>query len=379
MKHTLFGLITGILIFFLNLNIAYSQDFFLKELHVEGNRITKTRYIMSCITLREGRSYSLEKIMDEIIKSKKNLMNTNLFTDVFFNDEIDENNNIVLVIKVREKNYLHFRPSGYIYYKKDNFHIHQGLYVDYTNLFGNAAGLELEIPFFDTTGFYLKYSSTPAFFQYKLAGGYFSSSYHEPSEMMMIEAEGAFSFNRKMKAGLNSMFFQDMQKGVIFSPFFEWGSKTRPDEKVDKWKYLKISPSAGYNFSGSNFYTFSSELHLYYGLLLRMIYLINLGVEIQTDSVPEGLKPYSMVRGTDFSDYRGTIYVWLTNELRFPLPWNSRMVIVPFFDLGAIGEESFNLLAGGGVGFRWFTRYTDPLLLDFAVGKGIMLNFQKKF
>jgi len=379
MRLRLIGLSIVFFNFFFTLTTANGQELYLKELHIEGNHLTKIKYIMSCITLNEGESYPIDQIIEEITKSKKNLINTNLFTDVFFDDKIDENNNLVLVIKVREKNYLHFRPSGYIFYGKNNFHLHQSLYINYINLSGNGSKLEVELPIYDTTGFCFKYNSTPSSFRYLFSGGYFSSSVHIPSEIMWVEAGGSFSPGLDLRAGLKCMFFRDIQKNIVLSPFLEWGNKIKPDEKAKNWIYIHLSPSAGYNLSENTFYTFSSKLQFYRALLLRMIYLLGFGFELQGGSVPDGLKLHSSIRGTDFLNYTGNIALWVTNELRFPLPWNNNIVIVPFFDFGTIGGNSFSLLAGGGIGFRWFSRYTDPLVVDFAAGKGIMLNFQKIF
>ena len=82
------------------------------------------------------------------------------------------------------------------------------------------------------------------------------------------------------------------------------------------------------------------------------------------------------MRGTNFKNYSGDIQISLKNELLIPWPWNTSFSIVPFFDLNLIGED---ILIGGGFGLHWFNKLQDPLVMELAYGKGIMLNFQKRF
>ena len=69
----------------------------------------------------------------------------------------------------------------------------------------------------------------------------------------------------------------------------------------------------------------------------------------------------------------------MSNEFSVPLPWNNHFIIVPFVDTNVIGQDSLQFLIGGGIGLHWHTRFQDPLIMEIAFGKGIMLNFQNRF
>ncbi|MCK5568876.1 MAG: hypothetical protein KAJ15_04110, partial [Spirochaetes bacterium] len=97
--------------------IADEENIFLKKLIIEGNSVTRESYVRSFITLKEGKIYKLDTIIDEINVSRENLERTNLFSSIFFDDELDEENNLTLTIRLKEKNYLLFGPDGYITYQ----------------------------------------------------------------------------------------------------------------------------------------------------------------------------------------------------------------------------------------------------------------------
>jgi len=99
----------------------------LKRLQIEGNKVTDTGYILSHVTLQEGMSYDIDTLMDEINRSRENLERTALFTEVFFNDEFDEQGNLLLTIAVKEKNYLFFGLGGYTGYEEDEFYFRNSL------------------------------------------------------------------------------------------------------------------------------------------------------------------------------------------------------------------------------------------------------------
>ena len=81
---------------------------------------------------------------------------------------------------------------------------------------------------------------------------------------------------------------------------------------------------------------------------------------------------------THFELYSGNKQISLSSDLRIPLPWNNDLIIVPFIDTNVIGQNNLQFLIGGGIGLHWLTRFQDPLIMEIAFGKGIMLNFQKR-
>jgi len=54
-----------------------------------------------------------------------------------------------------------------------------------------------------------------------------------------------------------------------------------------------------------------------------------------------------------------------------------------FFDGDIIGDtqnlNSGKVLVGGGFSFRWYHYILNPLYIDIALGKGVMLNFTTMF
>ena len=113
MKFKLLFVVSILLIFVFK--IAYTeQSIYLKKLLIEGNKKTKDEYIRLFITLEEEKSYELDSILNEINISREKLEETRLFSNIFFNDQIDEENNLILTVQLKERNYYLFSPTGYV-------------------------------------------------------------------------------------------------------------------------------------------------------------------------------------------------------------------------------------------------------------------------
>ena len=102
--------------------IADDDIIFLKQLTIKGNKRTRETYVRSFITLEEGKTYDLDTVIEEINESRSKLEGTELFTNIFFNDELDDENNLILTVQLREKNYLLFGPGGYFIYEDKVFY-----------------------------------------------------------------------------------------------------------------------------------------------------------------------------------------------------------------------------------------------------------------
>ena len=105
--------IVFVIIFLLVFSSLYAEDdsIFLKKLNIKGNNRTRETYIRSFITLEEGKTYDLDTVLEKINESRSKLENTGLFANIFFNDELDDKNNLILTIQLREKKYLLFGPD----------------------------------------------------------------------------------------------------------------------------------------------------------------------------------------------------------------------------------------------------------------------------
>ena len=156
----------GLFILCLLMPVNATEDIYLARIDIRGNRVTSEALIRSFLTLEEGQIYDLDRVIDEINRSRQNIEKTGLFTSVFFNDEIDGENNLVLTVQLREKNYLHFGLTGYLGYEEKEFYSQTSLYLDYTNLHGNGSLFYLEVPFYRDYGFITRYVGSPDKLQY---------------------------------------------------------------------------------------------------------------------------------------------------------------------------------------------------------------------
>jgi hypothetical protein len=359
------------------LNVHAEDEILIKKLIVKGNRVTDIDYILSYITLQEGKTYDIDGIMDEINKSRENLEQTKLFSEIFFNDEFDEEGNLILTIELKERNYFFFGPAGYSGYQDNEFYFRNSLYVSYQNLFGNKTLLFAEIPFYENQGVIFALQG-----RLKNARYDFDFEYEHDSLTAQDSVEFrpglAFELERNLFIGTDFLVNSADFDSFALYPYFEAGSRTRFPSDAKSWFYIRCSPYWGYNFIGSSYYGIEARFNYYQDLFLKIIYQLKVKGALQGGEVPVNLILLSDVRGTLFDGYRGDKRLSLTNELHIPLPWDNSIVIVPFIDLNVIGYMSVDLLIGGGIGFHWYNLFQDPLVVEVAFGKGIMLNFQKR-
>ena len=358
--------------------IADEENIFLKKLIIEGNSVTRESYVRSFITLKEGKIYKLDTIIDEINVSRENLERTNLFSSIFFDDELDEENNLTLTIRLKEKNYLLFGPDGYMTYQNNNIHINSIIYISHVNFLGRAAILSARIPVYENLGFIIHYQDMMSKVRYTLDFEYIYPL-NEGNSWLLFTPGAAYRAKENLFIGVNFKLNRNVTTSAVFSPYLEAGIKKRHSYKVKKWYFTSFSPYYGYNFDGSSLYGLESNLNHNWDLLFKIVYAVMVEVNIQGGEVPDNLILKSKVRGTHFDIYRGNKQVSISNELHIPLPWNTDIVIVPFLDSDLIGYDYLQFLIGGGIGLHWFSRYQDPLIVEVAFGKGVMLNFQKRF
>ena len=368
------------------------DQIFLERIDIQGNRITKEAYIRNMLTLREGRPYDIDEVVDEINRSREKLERSGLFTNIFFNDELDELNNLVLTVQLRENNYFHFGPSGYIGYQKGELYSVLSLYGRYTNLFGNSSFLDLEAPFYRDYGIIARVSNfAPDSFGYVLG---FDARYdHFFDEYVQKAVMGlGYSFGYRFLLATDVHVNRESPRNadesttsIVFFPHLRWGYDRRLHEKQRSWYSLLIKPYLGVNVEAETvgdrrtFGGIESRLSVYRDIVLRMVYSAHLYASYQDGGVPNEYALHANVRGSNYDAYGGSYFLSLTNGVDFPWPWNSRIHLVPFLDSGIIGDDEATFLIGGGLGLHWYTRYQDPLVFELAYGRGLMLNLTKRF
>jgi len=372
-----------LLSFFLTLTVfsflyGADEEFFLREILIEGNRVTKDKYIRDLITLEEGKHYNLEKIIDEINRSREKIERTGLFQNIFFDDVVDNENHVIITLRLKEKNYFFFGPSGFISYEKNEFVADAGLYAEYRNVFGNASTVLIEFPLYEYTGISL-------FFEHPYGGikETFFLEYEYSSEeragWISIVPGAALRLRQNMYAGLDFEVNHEDFTSFILSPYYENGFHKRHSYKTKFWYYYRVSPFFGFASESSSLYGVHSELNLYRDLLLRIVYSFSAEFDYQGGSVPDNRIYNSTVRGTVFRSFQGEKLFSVQNEFHIPLPWYPKLSVVPFLDLNYIGFDSLQFLVGGGIGLHWYNKYQNPLVVEIGFGKGVMLNFQRNF
>jgi outer membrane protein assembly factor BamA len=358
------------------------ESYYLRKLTVKGNRVTKEGYILQFVTLEEGRVYDLDDIIDAINRSKENLNKLGLFSEIFFNDEVDEEGGLTVTIQVKENNYFFFGPTGYLVFQDERFQADSGLYVDYTNLFGRAASVYAELPLYENSGIVLRYHGPKPVQDKKLrlnAELRYIHSLTDGDDYGSFTPGFSYGLRENLSAGLEASVNVQSCTASLIQPFVEIGQKERHTFKKKRWTSVRFSPLLGVNFNDDCFYGADIELLFHQDLLLKIIYNLRVETAVQGGDVPENLTLTADVRGTYPDELYGNKMLSVTNELTVPLPWKESIVIVPFVDTELIGFERLQFLIGGGIGVHLFTRYQNPLVAEIAFGKGVMLNLQKRF
>jgi hypothetical protein len=278
---------------------------------------------------------------------------------------------------LREKNYLFFGPDGYSTYEEKDLYFNNLLYLSYINMFGISDIVSLSVPVYEYTGFLLNYSGSSKNILYMFDFKYLYSL-KDRETWFSVSTGAGYRFIENLKAGARLAINHYDFNTALFSPFIEIGSIERQSSKIKTWYFTSITPYYGINFNGTSCYGIDTGFHLSRDLFLKIVYSLNVDVNLQGGNIPDNLILKSNVRGTHFDLHRGNKRISLSNDLNVPLPWNSDLIIVPFVDTNVIGLDSFEFLIGGGIGLHWYTRFQDPLIMEIAFGKGIMLNFQKR-
>ncbi len=369
-----------VIIFLLAFSSLIAEDdiIFLKQLTIKGNKVTRETYIRSFITLEEGKTYDLDTIIEKINESRSKLEHTELFTNIFFDDELDDENNLILTVQLREKNYLLFGPEGYFIYEDKVFYFNNLLYLSYINMFGISDIISVYVPVYENAGLFFNYSGSfnnKIFYMIDFKHLY---SLRDGETWFSLSPGAGYRIKEDLNAGARLAINHHDFNTALFSPYIEIGTRDRRSSKIKTWYFTSITPYYGYNFNGTSMYGIDSGFHLYRDLFFKIVYSLNVDVNLQGGNVPDNLILKSNVRGTHFDLYQGNKRISLSNDLSVPLPWNNDLIIVPFVDTNVIGKDSLQFLIGGGIGLHWYTRFLDPFIMEIAFGKGIMLNFQKR-
>jgi hypothetical protein len=358
--------------------LADAEHYYLAQLRIAGNRITNEEYIRSFITLQEGRMYDLDGILSEINRSRDNLEKTDLFSQIFFNDEFDKKGNLSIVVQLKEKNYLFFGPTGFIVYEDEHIFSDAGLYFSYENLFGNGGIVYGEFPVYENVGMLLRVQGAQRKFILSAEVEYVRSL-NDGDTFSRISPEATYRYRETLSFGILSSLNIDSGSSLLFQPFLETGRKKRYSLKMKRWAYGRFAPFYGFYFDTGSYYGADFEARFHRDLLLKILYNLRVGAVLQGGDVPENLILTADVRGTYPQSRTGNKLFSVVNEFHIPLPWEESVVIVPFIDANLLGYSSLDFFFGGGIGVHLFTKYQNPLVAEIAFGKGVMLNLRKRF
>lgn len=357
------------------------EEILVAAIEVSGNRVTSERFIRSLLALEAGRRYAFEQVIDLISVSRKRLQRTGLFSNIFFDDQVVEENGdlqVELTVRVRENGYLRFGPSGHAGLQGGEPYADLSLYGEYVNLWGNGSLVRVELPLYQDLGMLLLTENRLGAGETTLSLGY---EYLDDEALgltsHLAQAGMQVSLSPPIRVGLSAHLYAAHTTTLVLIPSFAVGSRARPDREKT-WCYGELSPVYGFNRDREDFYGVRGELALYRDLFLQLVYELDIRAGYLDGSPPRRYRFTPHVRGTDPEEFRGDVLFSVTNELRFPWPTSPGVHLVPFLDLAVIGGDP-DMLMGGGLGVHWYTRFQDPLVLELAFGKGVMVNFSRFF
>ncbi len=90
-------------------NSAFGQrnpKYFLRNIYIEGNKVTKADVILREISIREGDSVYIPQLKNALTQSRNQLLNTSLFHTVQITDSVVDEQVIDIYVKVVERWYL---------------------------------------------------------------------------------------------------------------------------------------------------------------------------------------------------------------------------------------------------------------------------------
>jgi len=366
--------------------LSDDDDVLLKTIDIQGNNVTKEDYIRSRITLSEGRLYDIDELMDQINKSRRNLEQTDLFSNIFFDDRFEDENTLYLTLRVREKNYWFFGPYGGLGFE-DDFYCASGVYLNDTNVFGRGHGFMLASPLYRDRGLVYNQQGDVNRWRYE-AGLEYIERYYREEDRFSVQAGGGYRLHGRIYGGAGIVFSKtdghtsgDSVSSLAVFPTVSGDSKGR---KEKTWHYISVSPMYGYVLNGRTgertFYGMEAEASYYRDLFFKIFYRVEFrGGMVSSHAPPFHLQAPS-VRGTYFGIQPGPYALTLINELHIPLPTNMKFVFVPFLDTGLQKEnDGPGFLGGGGIGLHVYTRFQDPLIFDLGFGRGFMIKFKGGF
>ncbi len=355
-----------------------ADQVYLKDLRITGNRITKKEYIMRLIDLKVNKSYDVDRLMDKMSIIKDRLYSTGLFENVFFDDQIDENNNLILTVKLREKNYLHFGPSGRIYYK-DALYPDIGLYIDYLNLLGRNNRLYINTPMYENQGIAIKFQNDPMRnYQFTALLKYLVDKSNRVSESSIksftVVPEITFSVFNDFEIGSSFTYNRYNGSSFLFAPELSYSSNQKSKRHIT----LDTSIILGAGEQKSVIYGISSRANYKQELLLQMSLKVNALMDFLDGDVPKNLELTNRSRGYPYGYLSGNKRFYFTSEISFPLPWSPNISIAIFVDSDIIGYNNLKSILSGGAGLKLYSRFFNPLNIDLIVGKGIEINFNNE-
>lgn len=348
---------------------------------VSGNRVTSERYIRSLLALEAGRRYDFDQVIDLISLSRQRLEKTGLFTNIFFDDRLVEENgelHVELTVRVREKGYLRFGPSGHAGLQGGDLYADLSVYGEHVNLWGNGSRARVELALYQDLGVLLLTENRLGRGTTTLSLGYEYLDEDAPGTTSHLALAGVHaSLSPLLGVGISGNLYAADAASLVLVPSLTVGSRARPD-KEKSWFYGELAPVYGFNQNREDFYGAWGEFALYRDLFLQLVYELDVRAGYLDGSPPERYRFTPHVRGTDPERVREDVLFSVTNELRFPWPTSPRVHLVPFFDFSVIGRDP-EVMMGGGLGVHWYTRFQDPLVLELAFGKGVMVNFSRYF
>lgn len=357
-----------------------SEVVFIKKIVIKGNKRTTTEIIRERITIDEKQSYTLEDIIDEINRSRNNILSTGLFNDVFFDDVLDEYGNLELYVEVDEKNYFKLIPSGFVYVDKNKVHFHNSLFYEDVNFKGNKSKLKTKVSIYDAKGIEFGYSSSQLKDLWvEINLGYIDSA-HYPDQYCYISP--AIKYN--ISGGFNLGF--GIEAGKMGNTYLGIESPLRINKNNKELKSsfsMDFVPQLLFNHNDSPGYLLKIDGKYQKELMLQITNLLYGEINLAGGIIPERKIITSRARGNDPFNYTGNFRFSITEEILMPLIFNYNIKIGLFFDGDIIGDtQSLNfgkVLVGGGFSFRWYHYILNPLYIDIALGKGVMLNFTTMF
>lgn len=156
------------------LQIVYYQSFaddylIVRQVKVVGNNRTKEKIIFRDMAVKAGDTLQNEKLMDILEADRKKIFNTNLFVTVKVSSEIIDNQQIDVIVEVKERLYFVALPVFYLADRNFNEWWYErghdlkrtiyGIYGKHSNLTGNNDQLKIRAEIGFIPNFEIAYST----------------------------------------------------------------------------------------------------------------------------------------------------------------------------------------------------------------------------